>query len=210
MELPERSANSTVIRSVLFRKQPEKAMAWARIAATLFCASLCAVLIPSVSAQQPAPNGPSSTMPVSLRHLYWHFLIYQSFLDAQAAQQAAQGQDGSWTRNHLQIRMGFSDADFAPIRTSSQRLSSELQALDVQAATILAAGTSSANTAQLQALMAQRETYISAEITSLRQALSPERVMAFEVFITQFFAPKPLQTQVNSTSVQTTATAVQP
>jgi hypothetical protein len=181
------------------------------IVVAVACLLLCASTARSMFGQSPgAVSAPSAPGPVPLNHLYWHVLLYQHFLDTQAAQQDAQGEDGSWTRNHLQIRMGFSDADFAPIRTSSVRLSSELQALDAQAATTSAAGISPANAAQLQALVAQREAYVNAEISSLKQALPPERIMAFEVFITQFYAPKPLTTQVTSTSGQATPAAVQP
>jgi len=110
----------------------------------------------------------------------------------------------------LQRKMGFSDADFAPIRASSVRLSSELQALDAQAASLRAAGISSSNAAQLKALAVQREADINVEIASLKQALSPDKITAFEAFITQFFAPKTLTYQITSASGQAATAAVQP
>jgi len=158
--------------------------------------------------QQPAP-GSVQPSPVPLAHLYWHFLIYQNSHDAIAAQLIAQGKDGTWVRNHLQERMGFSDDDFAPIRISATRLASEVQALNAQAAAIRASGVSPANAAQLKALAAQREADISAEILYLRQSLSEERITAFEAFITQFFAPKNLPIPSASASGANAPSAVQ-
>lgn len=162
--------------------------------------------------QSASPQTPSSLppQPVPLAHLYWHFLIYQNYLDNLAATMTTQGQDGAWLRNDFQRRLGFSDADFAPIRASGVRLSSELHALDAQAAAIHARGVSASNSAQLQALVAQRETYISAEIATLKQALSPEKITTFETFITQFFAPKQIMIQIPTASGQATPSVVQP
>ena len=168
-----------------------------------------AALCQTQQAPPPQAAGMASLQPVSLTHLYWHFLIYQNHLDSVAATMSSQGQDGSELGNDLQRRMGFSDADFAPIRASGVRLSSEIQALDAQAAAIRANGVSPSNTAQLQALTAQREADINAEITSLKQALSPDKITAFETFITQFFAPKPLTVQFPATSGQAAPPAVQ-
>jgi hypothetical protein len=186
-------------------------IAWTRGAAALLCVLLFMAAIPSASAQQqPAQPPHDPPRPVSLAHLYWHFLVYQNFIDTNAAALDAQGKDGSPLRNHLQARMGFSDADFAPIRASSVRLSSELKALDAQAAAIRATGTSPSNTAQLKALVAQREAYINAEISSLKQALPPNRITAFETFITQFFAPKNVTFKPVVSSGQPAPSAVQP
>jgi hypothetical protein len=141
-------------------------------------------------AQQPRlSHGFPHWQPVSLAHLYWHFLAYQNHLDTEAAAKVTQGQDGSGLRNHLQVRMGFSDADYAPIRISSARLAAELTPLNAQAAEIRSAGPSSANSAQMQALTVQREAAINAEISYLKQTLSPAKIMAFEAFITQLFSP---------------------
>ena len=145
---------------------------------------------------QGASSGLSQPKPVPLPHLYWHFLVYQNVLDTTAANREAHGKGGSWLRNDLQTKMGFSDAEYAQIRASSQRLSAELKVLDAQAATIRASGASPANNAQLKALVAQREAYINAEISTLKMALPPERIAAFEAFITQFFAPKKLTYQM--------------
>lgn len=150
---------------------------------------------------------PAKLRPVSLPHLYWHFLVFQNVLDSKAAELEAHGKDGRTLRNDLQMRMGFSDSDFAPVRASSVRLSSELKVLDAQAATVRAAGRSPANAAKLKALAAQREAYINAEISALKRALPPERIAVFEAFITRFFAPKPVRVEIIAPSEQTTPAA---
>jgi len=187
------SVGQTVrVRKQLVRRIPRP---WA--ADFLLFVWLFAVAVLPVSAQQPAARpSPNQPQPVSLPHLYWHFLVYQNVLDTTAANREARGRGGSWLRNDLQTKMGFSDAEFAPIRASSQRLSSELKVLDAQAATIRASSASAAKNAQLKALIAQREAYINEEILTLKMALPPERIAAFEAFITQFFAPKKLTYQM--------------
>lgn len=176
--------------------------------------AMCALaqdgVAPSVSMQQTSTQ-PALTPsePVPLSHLYGQFLIYQNLLDTKATELEAKGQDGSWFRNHLQVMMGFSDVDYASIRASSMRLSSELTALAAQAAVIRNSDISPASAAQLKILATQRNSYINDEISSLKQALSPERIVAFEMFITNFFAPKNLTFQV-SPSAQPAPATVQP
>ena len=126
--------------------------------------------------------------PVSLEHLYWHFLALQNFLDTKAAAQEAQGKDGSKLRNVLQAKLGWSDTDYAPVRTSSVRLTGEMKDLDAQATTIRQAGPSSSGLNQLKGLTLQRETDIKSEIFFLKQNLPPDKIMAFEAFLTKFFS----------------------
>lgn len=158
------------------------------------------VLVPVVAPCQthsaPSQKAPAQRRPVSLAHLYWHFLVFQNFLDSKAAEMDAKARDGRSLHNNLQMRMGFSDAEYAPIRASSGRLSSRLKALDAQAAAIRAEGASPLKVARFKALTAQREIYINAEISALKKSLPPDRIAAFESFITQFFAPKPLTVQI--------------
>ena len=181
------------------------------VVAAVFAGSSSRTVISQVTQRQrPLSVTNNPLRPLPLAHLYWHFLVYQNHLDTVAAAQSAQGQDGSWLSGDLQRRMGFSDADFAPIRASSVRLSSELQALAAQATAIQTAGASSSNSAQLKALATQREADINAEIASLKQALSPAKITAFETFITQFFAPKTLTYQITPASGQAAPAAVQP
>jgi hypothetical protein len=146
---------------------------------------------------------------VPLAHLYWHFLVHQNQLDKKAAELEAQGKDGKWLRNHLQQNLGFSDAEFAQIRTSSVRLTAEVKNFDGQAAAIRAAGISPASREQLKDLTAQREAAIKTEITYLKQTLPPDKVAAFEVFLTQFFSPKNIVIKAPSSTGQSAPAAVQ-
>jgi hypothetical protein len=145
----------------------------------------------SMAAQQPqASGGQVQPKPVSLAHLYWRFLVHQNQLDTKAASEEAQARNGSWLRNHHKASLGFSDAEYASIRLSSARLAAEMNDLDAQVAAIRAAGPSVTSQAQLEALTAQREAAINAEITFLKQALPPHKIAAFETYIIQFFSPK--------------------
>ena len=150
---------------------------------------LCLLLlacVPATTAQR-MPN--QQLQPISLSHLYWHFLIHQSFLDTMAARLQAEGKNGNAFRNDLQNRLGFSDADYAPIRTSSQRLASELKALNDQ---MKALGTSHSDAVQMQTFIQQRDAYVNNEIYNLSIELSPQQKAALEKFMTSFFAPKQL------------------
>lgn len=161
----------------------------------------------SSSGQQPQgkPNPSVQLTPISLPHLYWHFLMHQSVLDAAAARLDAQGKSGRALHNDLQNRLGFSDADFAPIRTSSQRLASELNSINAQ---LKALPRTAANVGQARALIAQRDAYIANEVHSLSQVLSPQNKAALEIFMTQFFAPKPLTLKVSPSTAQPAGNAV--
>jgi primosomal protein N'' len=78
----------------------------------------------SVAQDQPAPKPQiaKAYKPVSLEHQYWHLLRWQNHLDKAAAEHEKQGKDGSWLRDHIQKELGFTDAEFAPVRDSAQRL----------------------------------------------------------------------------------------
>jgi len=171
----------------------------------LTCVSLHQAAGHTQTAQQPS-GAPSQPMQVSLAHLYWHFLIYQNYLDTVAANQPAQ----SWLRNDLQAKMQFSDADFAPIRTSSRRLSANVKVLDAQAAAIHLAGVTSNSRNQLKALTGQREAAINAEIAYLAIALSTQNKARLEAFLVQFFSPNNAVRRQSPSTGQTAPAAVQP
>jgi len=163
--------------------------------------------------QQPS-RGPSQFKPVSLEHLYWHFLVLQNYLDTKSVELESNGKDGRGLRNNLQKQLGWSDADYALIRTSSVRLTAELKDLDAQAASIRAAGTSSSSHEQLKALTVQRETSINSEITFLKRNLPPDKIRAFDIFLIQLFAPKsvsprPPSPEKPAVTGQSTSAAVQ-
>jgi hypothetical protein len=160
----------------------------------------CSLLRPAMGQTKPvqpqASFGKSSQFrPVPLGHLYWHFLILQNYLDTKSVELDSEKRDGNGLRSNLQKQLGWSDEDYASIRTSSVRLTAKLKDLDAQAAAIKAAGESSSSHEQLQTLTVQRETSINSEITFLKRSLPPDKMQAFEIFLIQFFVPKyvPLQ-----------------
>ncbi|MGA2898207.1 MAG: hypothetical protein ABSE27_11525 [Acidobacteriaceae bacterium] len=167
-----------------------------------FMLMMCGLLHPAVGQAAPAQGqvapaqpqqpskGSSQFKPVSLEHLYWHFLVLQNYLDTKSVELESNGKDGRGLRNNLQKQLGWSDADYALIRTSSVRLTAELKDLDAQAAAIRTADMSSSSHEQLKALTVQRETSINSEITFLKQNLPPDKIRAFEIFLIQLFAPK--------------------
>lgn len=118
--------------------------------------------------------------PLPLAHLYYYFLLHQNALDSKAASEDAKGRDGSWLRNHHQVNLGFSDSDYAVIRTSSRRLAAEIKELDAQVAAMRSSGPSAANSAQLKTIIAEREAYINAEVAYLKKELSADKITAFE------------------------------
>jgi hypothetical protein len=146
---------------------------------------------------QSQPNSTSQLQPVSLPHLYWHFLIHQSELDAFAAKLDAQRRGGDAIRNNLQRQLGFSNADYAPIRASSQRLATELKPIETELRSIEGPAW---NPNQAATLIAERETYIDREINTLSTELSPQNKAALERFMTQFFAPKNISAVIAAAS----------
>lgn len=152
------------------------------------------LILPSIGARQALaqqaqsqPSNPLQLRPASLPHLYWHFLIHQSILDAAAARLQAQGKDGSRLRNDLQTRLGFSDADYTPIRTGSQRLAVELKPIQEQLKALRGARV---NASQMRSLIAQRDAYVASEMYNLSLELTPQNKIALEKFMAQLFAPK--------------------
>lgn len=158
-----------------------------------FVLAICGLSHAAMGQAAPAPSQqPSSKTtqfkPVSLAHLYWHFLTLQNHLDTKATELESQGKDGSGLRNQLQKTLGWSDTDYAPIRTSSVRLTAKVKDLDVQAVAIRKAGPSSSNYDQLKALTVQREADINSEISYLKQSLTPDKTLGFESFLTKLFS----------------------
>lgn len=175
---------------------------------------MCGLLHPAMGQAAPAQpqqssRGSSQIRPESLEHLYWHFLAYQNHLDTKAADLDTHGKDGSGLRNQLQKKTGLSDAEFAHIRISSVRLTAKVKELDAQAVAIRASGHSSTSYDRLHALTVQREASINAEITYLKQHLPPDRIKAFEAFLTQFFSPNNAVHRPPSSAGQQAPAAVQ-
>jgi hypothetical protein len=163
----------------------------------------------TVPANQVTPRAQGRINPVSLDHLYWHFLAYQNHLDTRADEQEAQGKDGSWLRGRLQAMLNLSDADFAPIRSASKRLVGKMKVRDEKVASIVAGGKTPFAQQQLSALVTEREADIQAEKAYLQQALGPEKTAEFERVLTQMFSPKPVAVQIQPANPQP-AMVVQP
>ena len=126
--------------------------------------------------------------PVPLAHLYWHFLMYQRHLDLKAAELEAAGKPADVLRNYLQLKAGLSNSDYQVIRNSSGHLAKQINDLNTQAKSILAAGKTPATHTQLAGLSTQREGYINAEVANIRQSLAPSSVSTFESFLTSYFS----------------------
>ena len=153
-----------------------------------------------VQQQTHMPQGYTQPRPVSLAHLYWHFLVYQHHLDESAVEHEKQGKDGLWLRNYLQNKLGFTDEQFAPIRESADRLTAKVKDLDSKARMIAASDresrkkglvapdTPAPGLEQLKALTIERETDINYEIESLNHALSEKDATTLRTFLQQRFS----------------------
>ncbi len=164
-------------------------------AATLLvvCLAPCLAALPAKAQllASPAPILAPGPRPIPLSHYYWYFLRHQKTLDDFAARRAAEGKDGNQFRNDLQTRLGFTDAEYAPIRIASGRLSAEVVTLNGKAREVQKGEPiPTVREDELKQLVAEREQDIQAEVTFLKQSLPPERIATLEAFAVQFFAPK--------------------
>jgi len=153
------------------------------------------------SGARPAESqGYAQPRPVSLPHLYWHFLAYQHHLDEAAAEHEKQGKNGQWLRDYLRVKLGFDEDEFAPVRISADRLTAKIQDLESKAKAIAASdrearakglvspGAPAPGLEQLRALTAERETDISAEVDYLNQTLSKEDADSLRKFLNERFS----------------------
>jgi hypothetical protein len=136
---------------------------------------------------------------MTLPDLYWHFLIVQNRLDAEAAALAAKGEDGSWLRDSNQKGLGFTDDEFAIVRAAAQRLEPELRALDMQAKAVRAAWRERYRAQfpfprgappppappELHELQRQRKELIESEAAKLREELGPELAARMDDYLTR-------------------------
>jgi hypothetical protein len=148
------------------------------------------------------PRSVPQQSPVSVAHLYWHFLIYQDHLDREATRLERKGKDGSWLRNNYQKKLGFTDAQFAPVRETATNLEKELDEIDAQVQKIVEA-TRAANPRvvkdpgdlppvpkELLTLRDEHEAVIEREVAALRNKLGPERTARLETFLKEEIAPR--------------------
>ena len=150
---------------------------------------LVAVMVPFSAHGQakfvvrPPSSNNVSQVPVS--HLYMNFLLYQNHLDRAAAAHDAQGKDGSWLRNLLQEKLGFTGSQFSVVRSTGLRLESELKDINARGMNIIKAqqavspqtstqtSLSSSPPPALNDLAKEREDIIQAEMEYLNRELGP-------------------------------------
>lgn len=176
-----------------------------RLGYVLFSAMLSACALLQAMGQsvptQPVSGAPFQPKPVSIPHLYWHFLAYQQHLDEAAAAREKQGKEGQPLRDSLQNELGFSSSEYAQIHTSALRLTSKLKDVNVRAKSIVDAAknarsagllsdsAASADQEQLKSLAAERDAAIDQEIAAINLSLSTEQQAALQSYLVKKFSP---------------------
>ncbi len=166
---------------------------------TLLPAWLCAVAMLPVYAQTLPPSH-KATPPLS--HLYWHFMTHQLHLDQVATARTQQGKNGAWLRNYYQQQLGFTDAQFQPVRDVATQLQSDLKAIDDRVQTLVTADQASHShqltsphnlpppIAELAQLSQQREATLQKAMVNLQAALGPQRAARLDDYLQKNMAPK--------------------
>jgi len=128
--------------------------------------------------------------------------MWQDHLDKAAIEREKSGKDGSWLRGHLQKQLSFTDAEFAPVRESSQRLATTLSALETQAKSLvkedlalyasgkLRSSDPPPNLAKVKQLQQEREAAIDTEITRLNAALGIKNAARLKIYVTSNFSSR--------------------
>jgi len=134
-----------------------------------------------------------------LSMLYVFFLNYQSHLDQVADTLTKQGKNGSDFRSHFQRQLGFSDAEFASVRTAAAQLQTKLHDQDMRAKAIIDATrpnhpTRIKNAADLPplppeliVLQQERNGLIEREVAKLRASLGPKQAAKLDALIQNDF-----------------------
>jgi hypothetical protein len=158
----------------------------------------------SAFAQTPSPTQPgtaSNRERAPLFMLYRHFLAYQNHLDRVAVDLNRQGKDGNEFRNHFQQKLGFTDADFAPVRETALRLEAGLRDQDAKMKTAIDAARAKyprnlPNPSalppvppELIQMQKERNALIQREIDQLDATLGTERAATLQALIENDFAP---------------------
>jgi hypothetical protein len=178
-----------------------------RIVAVLqLCILLMAItFLPLRLQAAPGSQAPRTQAPLHL--LYRHFLAYQMHLDQIADEDFRQGKDGSDFRDHYQRALGFTGAEFAPIRTAARRLDGELKIEDERIKAVIDSyraqtprivsgpGELPAAPAELGQLQQERDAIIKKEIRRLNAALGPVRAAKLQQYIQNEVAQHARQVQ---------------
>jgi hypothetical protein len=151
-------------------------------------------------------NPKISQAPMS--HLYRNFLLYQNHLDRAAADRESHGQDGSGLRNLLQVRLGFTSAEFSIVRAKGLRLESELKDVNTRMMTAANQYRASSARASLQTqvpliapaalndLVKEREDLLQQEMEDLNRQLGPEASAKLQSVVEQIFSLDPAQHRI--------------
>lgn len=146
---------------------------------------LCAIRHPAIAQQaqtQPSQTPATTTNAASMTLMYWMFLSCQHHLDVAAAnfEQSGKG-DASGLRNALQKQLNFSDADYAPVRASSERLAAEMQSLYAEV---------KSDPSARPWLSEARDEDVQAEMNTLDNSLSSQNKAALDALVVRLFSPR--------------------
>jgi hypothetical protein len=145
------------------------------------------------------PNGHGQSIPRD--HLYWHFLLYQLYLDRTVAAEQKAGMQRGEINKHYQTKLDFSDSQFAIVRDVATKLDSDLKNLDAEAKPIIdqfrkdyPPGTKLDSPppvpARLVELQKQREAVISTAADALRSQLGVKPTAKMDDMLNKEFAPR--------------------
>lgn len=119
--------------------------------------------------------------PVMMNRIYRHFFAYQHYLDGVADQQEVAGKSAGELRHIFQKRLGFSDTEYKPIRTSCDHFATNLKSLQDEI---------KANPKEKSGFAEVRNLSVNAEIESLTNSMSAKNKTAFETLLVSMFAPR--------------------
>jgi hypothetical protein len=176
--------------SIRALKQPMIARA---LASVLLCILGSAFAVGQVAGPVPAPL--FTPRPVPPSHLYWHFLMSVTRNDRLAEKRDKQGRNGAWLHNFQQHQLGWTDEEFAPIRTTAQRLEADLKELDAQAKALIDTDHTEhplqpETHAGLKEAREQHKAEFDTEVTNLRHALGPSAADRLDIYIQTHIDPK--------------------
>jgi hypothetical protein len=127
--------------------------------------------------------------------LYRHFLAYQNHLDEVANRLQQQGENGTEFRDHFQELLGFSSAEYAPVRATAKRLAAKLKLQDEQIKAVIDTGRAEhsrmlrgpedlpAPPPQLAQLQVERDAMIKSEVARMNAALGSIRAARVQAMI---------------------------
>lgn len=149
--------------------------------------------LPVHSQSQSSATSAGNPTPVPSQILWFHFLSSVNHNDAVAAKLQAQGRDGGWLRNAHQRRLGFTDQQFAPIRSSAQQMRADLDEMGKKIQTAKQAAHLQVGEKfppEVSDLMKQRQALVANRISSLQATLGPETSGILTAYLRSYIAPK--------------------